>query len=190
MTENKKIRILIVDDDEMVRGNYVDVFKKNNFEVEEAVDGLDGLDRAIKNIPDIIFTGIIMPKMDGFGLKDALSKNVATANIPVVMSSHMGREEDRQKAKKSGIKDFIVLGLDRPNDVVKRIMVLLGPSAKKGYSIKINSTELSAPELAKDMLINEKFQCQKCGSDLTLSLTPSNVNKGEFLARIVCPKCK
>lgn len=89
---NKTKKILLVDDDEMIRGIYSEVFRNNGFEVEEARDGLEGLEKARSIIPDIIFTGIIMPKMEGFDLMEALKKNVATSQIPVFISSHLGRE--------------------------------------------------------------------------------------------------
>ena len=68
------LKILLVDDDETIRGMYDDIFKKEGFEVFEAIDGVDGLDKATKNIPDVIFTGIVMPTMDGFQLMEALKK--------------------------------------------------------------------------------------------------------------------
>jgi len=88
-----KTKILIVDDDVMTREMYVNVFKQSGYEVFEAGDGVDGLDVASRELPDVIFTGIIMPRMSGFELMEALRKAVATSKIPVVISSHIGREE-------------------------------------------------------------------------------------------------
>src|SRR5665647_2104757 len=106
--ENKKLKILIIDDDTETRNMYVEVFKKNDFEVEEAVDGMDGLEKTLKNIPDIVFSGIVMPRMDGFDLINSLKKNPATSQVPVVISSHLGKAEDEEKARGLGAKDFIV----------------------------------------------------------------------------------
>lgn len=54
--ENKKLKILIVDDDVDLREMYAEVFSNSNYEVIEAEDGVEGLDKATKEIPDIIFT--------------------------------------------------------------------------------------------------------------------------------------
>lgn len=185
--ENKKLKILLVDDDEPIRTTYADVFKKEGYEVTEAVDGLDGLERATEVMPDVIFTGIIMPRMDGFALKDALAKNVATANIPVVMSSHMGREEDRKKAQEMGVKDFFVLGMITPLQVAEKIngMFNLGE-----YKLSFNIGEMDAPRLADDFHINHNFECPECYSKMTLALRSVNPAEREFKAKLVCPKCQ
>jgi len=92
-------KILIIDDDNEVRKQYVDLFRKNDFEVLEAKDGVEGLNivKAEEGI-DVIFTGIIMPRMDGFKLISILKEDKMTANIPVVVNSHLGKEEDKEKS--------------------------------------------------------------------------------------------
>jgi PleD family two-component response regulator len=184
--ESKKIKILIVDDDESIRSMYVDIFKKENFEVEEAIDGLEGLDRATKNIPDIVFTGIVMPRMDGFGFIEALRKNVATAKVPVVISSHLGRSEDNEKAKELGVKDFIVRHMVTPKEAVERVKKVLGSG---DYKVKINSSELDAGQLAKDLHFKEDYKCGYCGADLILNLSVSDISSHEFRGKINCPNC-
>jgi len=184
--ENKQIKILIVDDDTDIREIYAEVFRKAGFNVTEANDGLEGLDKASKEIPDVIFTGIIMPRMDGFTMMDALKKNVATSKIPVVISSHMGREEDRKKAEKLGAKDFIVRGATSPNQAVERIKVLF---MEGSYSIEFDPYNLDAAKLAHDLNINKGFQCMECNERLVLKIHFDNPKEGLFNARFVCPKC-
>ncbi|HAT74013.1 MAG: chemotaxis protein CheY [Candidatus Moranbacteria bacterium GW2011_GWF2_36_839] len=184
--EDKKIKILIVDDDEIVRGTYADIFRQEGFEVSEAVDGLDGLDKATREIPDIIFSGIIMPRMDGFALKEALAKNVTTSSIPVMILSHMGREEDRVKAQELGVKDFIVQGMVMPKQVVERIRNIFG-SAK--YRIKFSANELDASKLAQEFHFGQKFECSNCQAEMVLELEVADIDKKEFKAKFVCPKC-
>lgn len=181
-------KILIVDDDLTIRNIYAEIFKRNNFEVLEAFDGLEGLDVATKELPDIIFTGIIMPRMDGFALKEALGKNVATAAIPVIMNSHMGRQEDRKKAMEMGIREFFVQGMVTPKEVVERVKVMFGNSVK-GYKLKFMPSELDAPELAKDLDYGDQFLCRDCGSPMVMELQVRDNTLSEFSARIVCPNC-
>lgn len=181
-----KIKILIVDDDEPIRAMYAEVFKKHNFEVEEAVDGVEGLDMATKNVPDIIFTGIIMPRMDGFGLMEALKKNVSTSNVPVVVSSHMGREEDKNKAREMGAKDFITRDFVTPNQAVERIMAIF---KVEEYRLKFSPGELDAVKLAKDMGSGENFQCASCGGQLVLAVKLKDAKTKECSAKFICPQC-
>lgn len=183
--DSKQIKILIVDDDTDIREIYVAVFRKDGFNVIEAKDGIEGLDMAIKEIPDVVFTGIIMPRMDGFTMMDALKKNVATSKIPVVISSHMGREEDKRKAEKLGAKDFIVRGTTSPKQAVERIKVLF---MEGDYAIEFDPYSLDAAKLARDLNI-ENFQCMECNEKLVLKIHLDNPKEGIFSARFVCPKC-
>jgi len=178
----KKKKILLVEDDNNTREMYKEVFQKNEFEVVEALDGLEGLDKAIKEKPDVIFTGIMMPKMDGFLMFDALKKNVATSQIPVVISSHMGREEDQKRAIEMGAKDFIPRDLNTPLQVMERIkaVVVLG-----SYKLKIDLNELDAKKLIAELNINENLKCDKCGGDLALSI----IRGQELKAKFICLKC-
>ncbi|MFA6383252.1 MAG: response regulator [Parcubacteria group bacterium] len=186
MAEDKKIKILIIDDDDATRSLYAEVFKRHGFDVAEAVDGVEGLDKASINIPDVIFTGIIMPRMDGFALMEALKKNMVTSSIPVAVSSHMGREEDQKRAKELGAGDFIPRDMNTPNEVVERIKVMLNLAK---YKIKFYTDELDALKLAQDMHLNEKFQCASCGGEAILSLHLKEVASHEFIAKFVCSKC-
>ncbi|MFZ2189129.1 MAG: response regulator [Candidatus Moraniibacteriota bacterium] len=183
---DKKYKILIVDDDAGTRSLYSDVFKAEGFKVIEAEDGLDGINKAIANIPDVIFTGIIMPKMDGFGMKEALSKNVATSNIPVVMSSHIGREEDRKKADEAGVKEFFVAGMITPKDVVARVVGLF---SQVKYKLKLNIKGGDISNLTKDLGLKEDFSCANCGEDLVLNIEMTNVERREFTGKIICLRC-
>lgn len=185
--EGKKYKILIVDDDSNIRGLYADVFRSENFEVIEAVDGLDGMEKATANKPDVIFTGIIMPRMDGFALKEALAKNVPTSNIPVVMSSHMGREDDRKRAVELGIKDFFVVGMVTPKEVVDRVIDLFG--AEK-YILKLRSDDGDILRLVRDLKLKGDFTCVTCGEGLVLSIKITNPATKEFSGKIICPRCE
>ena len=125
-----KKKILVVDDDPTQRDLYVDVFKAKGFDVLSAKDGLEGLEVALKEKPDLVFTGIIMPRMDGFEFVRNLRANVVTAKIHIMMFSHLGREEDRGKAKKLSDVVFLVKGMDGPADILKKVEELIDGSDK------------------------------------------------------------
>jgi len=181
-----KTKILIVDDDEDVRTLYADVFKEKGFEVIEAIDGVEGLDKAVKNAPDLIFTGIVMPRMDGFGLIEALKKNISTSNIPVMVSSHLGREEDRRRAEEAGAKDFIIFGYYTPYEIVERVRLLF---SKHEYEMRIIPDELGAKKLAEDLKIKKGLRCGKCDGELILSLKLADEKEKTFSAKLICIRC-
>ncbi len=183
-----KIRkILVIDDDQETRDMYADILREAGFQVAEAQDGLEGLDSATRETPDAIFTGIIMPRMDGFTMMEALKKNVATSSIPVIVSSHMGREEDRQKAVALGAKDFIVRYLTSPKEAADRIRHIF-ESAGSAFFVDFDAYAMDAQKLARESGINDDFQCMNCSQKMSLKLT-SVPDSGDFKAKFVCQNC-
>lgn len=179
-------KILLVDDDANTRGMYAEVFKVSGFETMEAEDGVDGLDKATKNMPDVIFTGIVMPRMDGFEMIEALKKNIMTCNVPVVISSHLGRETDRQRANMLGVKDFIVRDVTPPKEVVERVRAIF---AGGDYKIDINPYNMDAPSLAGMLGVNKNFQCMECNEKIIVKLKLLDPRDKKFEALFVCPHC-
>jgi len=179
------MKILIVDDDLEIRNNYKDTFLRLGFEVVEADDGLDGLDKAIKESPDVIFTGIMMPRMDGFSMMESLKKNVSTSKIPVVISSHMGRAEDEERAKSLGAKDFIVKNANPTAEVGQKIKNIF---KQKKYKISIDNSHPEAKSLASDLGISG-LKCKKCGGKMLLSLTVKDAENFSVEGKLICSEC-
>jgi two-component system, NtrC family, nitrogen regulation response regulator NtrX len=103
-------RILIIDDEKSIRRTLREILEYENFKVEEAQDGLEGLTMAQKEKFDIILCDIKMPKMDGM---EALEKLMdAAVDAPVVMISGHGNIETAVEAVKKGAYDFIQKPLD------------------------------------------------------------------------------
>jgi CheY-like chemotaxis protein len=121
-------KIVVADDDFRQRVLYVDLFRQNGFEVMPAEDGLDAWEQIQKTKPDLVFTGILMPRMTGFELIENLRKNTSTNLLPIIIFSHLGREEDREKAKKLGIA-FMVKGYDSPAKILEIVQGLVNPSS-------------------------------------------------------------
>lgn len=186
--ENKKLKMLLIDDDNELLEMYSEIFQNANFDVSIASDGLEGLDKATKKLPDVIFTGIVMPRMDGFAMMEALQKTVMTSNIPVVISSHMGREEDRIRAEKLGAKDFIVRDTTRPVEVVSRINFLFTEAGKE-YKLEFNPYAYDAQKLAKELNFHANFQCLECNEKLVLNMKLIDAKNHIFEAKFVCPGC-
>ena len=181
--KNKKV--LLVDDDVFTREMYADVFRQSGYAVIEASDGVEGVDMATKERPDVIFTGIVMPRMDGFTLIETLKKNTITASIPVFMSSHLGREEDRKRADTLGVKDFIVRDFTTPAEVVNIVSSVF--SAGGEYVVDFDKYNLDAQRLARNLRLNENFQCLECNESVLLKLRVGE--RGMHTAMFVCPQC-
>ncbi len=180
-----KRKVLIVDDDVFTREMYADIFRQSGFEVLEANDGVEGVDVATTKMPDVIFTGIVMPRMDGFTLIETLKKNVLTANIPFFMSSHLGREEDRKRANDLGVKEFIIRDFTTPGEVVDLVSAIFAEGSE--YALDFDKYNLDAQRLARDLSFNGHFQCAECNEPMILKLQVGA--KGVHTTQFVCPRC-
>lgn len=185
MKTEKNKKILVIDDHNETREIYADLFKRNGFEVVEAKDGIEGLDKATSEEGiDIIFTGIVMPRMDGFQMMEALKKNTATSNIPIFVNSHLGKEDDKKKALELGAKDFIVKGMIPLNEIVSRMLHQIG---EKSYLLKIDPFDLDGQQLIQDFNLPDNLICDNCGVTLAIKL---DYQKGDdFRAKLICPEC-
>ena len=181
----KKYKILIVDDDDIVRETYLQVFRNRGFDAIGAKDGLEGIDIATKENPDVILTGIVMPRMDGFQLISALRENVGTKDIPIAIISHLGREEDRRRAKEMEIEHFIIQGSMTPLEVVDKLKSLI--ASGNSFRIGFDYFGWDAPSLSKKMNFSD-FECPNCRNKMILELTPKPDGES-FDAYLKCPKC-
>lgn len=182
MTE--KQRILLVDDDIPTRNVYAEFLREAGFLVTEAKDGVEAMEKATDVVPDLVFTGIAMPRMDGFTLVETLRKNVATARTPVVFLSHLGREEDRKHAEASKVNDFIVRDTTSPREVVARLKAQL--SAHE-YLLAVDSKSFDGQKFAKDFGLHPDFLCETGeGTRYVLRIRKADSQGKHFDAELIC----
>jgi len=111
-------RILIIDDERAIRRALREILEFEGFEVDEAEQGKEGVEKATNKLYDVIFCDIKMPQMDGMEVLAAL--NSAKVDAPVIMISGHGNIDTAVQAIKSGAFDFIEKPLD-----LNRILVTL-----------------------------------------------------------------
>jgi DNA-binding response OmpR family regulator len=99
-------KVLIIDDEIKLREALVELFSFIGYQIVEAQDGLDGLEKVKSHHPDLIICDIMMPKLDGYGfLKKHLASEQAT--IPVVLLTAKTEEIDEIIGKELGAKEYI-----------------------------------------------------------------------------------
>lgn len=184
--------VLIIDDGDNTRERYKSIFMDNGFDVLEARDGIEGLNIATEKIPSLVFTGIIMPKMDGFDLIKHLRGDVKTAKIPIMIISHLGRQEDKIKAQELGIRDFIVMDFTPPADIVKRAKLLIEADKEPPkYFLNVDEIGLDAAKLTRDFNLPAYLRCERHYDEkMILSMSADPENPGEFKAKFICPQEK
>jgi CheY-like chemotaxis protein len=100
-------RILVVDDVPENRSVIVDFLAPLGFEVVEAVDGQEGVEKALEHKPDLIITDLAMPRLSGIEMMQEIRKIPELSSVPIIVSSASAFETDRQKSLKAGGNDFI-----------------------------------------------------------------------------------
>ena len=118
-------KVLIVDDGITMRMFYRDVLEKAGFDVEEAANGVEGLERMLGGRFDLIVVDINMPKMDGYEFVSQLRKDPHCVAIPVMTVSTEDKEHDKVRAYEAGANFYMVKPV-RPDEFEQAAMLFPG----------------------------------------------------------------
>lgn len=123
--EEKKLRILLIEDEEMLSSMYKTKFEKEGFDVDLASDGEDGIDKSQSNEYDIFLIDIILPKLNGFAVLKSIRGIKKYKDTPVLMLTNLGQDEDVKKGKSLGASDYLVKANFTPSQILEKINSLL-----------------------------------------------------------------
>lgn len=119
------MKILLVEDDEMLHNMYTQKFKKKGYDVLSAYNGAEGVKMAQAEEPDLILLDIIMPKMDGFVALKKIRKSKNIGGTPVIILTNLGQEEDIKKGKELGADDYFIKANHTPAEVVEKVETVI-----------------------------------------------------------------
>lgn len=122
--------ILVVEDEEDIADLVAFNLRRNEFQVELAHDGIQGLAKAKEIKPDLIVLDVMMPGLDGFRVFKELRIDKSTRTIPVIMLTARGQTEDRIQGLELGAEDYVTKPFS-PRELVLRIKNLLKRSTRK-----------------------------------------------------------
>ena len=125
MNENKKTKVLIIEDDSYISDMYRIKLESENFEVATAEDGIIGIKMLKKQKPDIILLDVVMPKMDGFDVLKTIKKNVELKEVPVVLLTNLSQKENVERGFELGADSYIIKAHFTPSEVVEKIKGIL-----------------------------------------------------------------
>jgi len=106
-SEDESPLVLIVEDHTDIRTHLREKLE-DSFRIMEANDGIVGLDKAIENIPDLILTDLMMPRMNGVEMCNKLKTDERTSHIPVIMLTAKAEEEDKLAGLETGADAYII----------------------------------------------------------------------------------
>jgi two-component system alkaline phosphatase synthesis response regulator PhoP len=107
MPEETK-KILVVEDDRVLRRVLVDNLKSENLIVFDAEDGMDGLEKAKKEHPDLILLDIVMPRMDGIATLEKLRQDEWGKTAHVVMLTNLSETEKIAQVSEWGVTEYLI----------------------------------------------------------------------------------
>ena len=100
-------KILLIEDDQIMRENTAEILELDNFEVHTAENGKLGCTKAKELLPDLIICDIMMPVLDGYGVLHVLSKDPHTAGIPFIFLTAKAEKSDMRKGMQLGADDYL-----------------------------------------------------------------------------------
>jgi CheY-like chemotaxis protein len=119
------MKILIIDDDEMISEIWSIALKKEGYEVITAMNGKDGINEAKTKLPNLILIDQIMPDIKGNDLLRMLKDDPQTKAIPVAVVSNYNESQLMQDSIQAGAIDYILKYQIEPQDLVNKVKTLI-----------------------------------------------------------------
>ena len=144
------MRILIVDDEKLIRDVIKEYLSLEGYEVEEAEDGSEAVEKAMSEDYDLIIMDIMMPNKDGY---QACKEIKQKKNIPFIMLSARGEEYDKLIGFDLGIDDYVTKPFS-PKELVARVKAILKRTNNEEVLLKFGG--LVIDDKAHDVYVDDK----------------------------------
>jgi len=105
-------KILIIDDDPDALETMSAILETRDYQVFTALSGSEGIDKAVKEKPDLIIMDVMMPGLDGFATCKMIKENEETKDIPVILITGKELVHDMEKVRAAGAKEFMIKPID------------------------------------------------------------------------------
>jgi two-component system sensor histidine kinase and response regulator WspE len=122
----KRKRVLVVDDSLTVREVERKLLGNLGYDVEVAVDGMDGWNAVRTGHFDLVVTDIDMPRMDGIELVTLINKDPNLKSLPVMVVSYKDRDEDRRRGLEAGAAYYLTKGSFHDETLLQAVVDLIG----------------------------------------------------------------
>ena len=143
------MKILVVDDEALIREVIKEYLSIENYIVDEASNGEEAVSKALENDYSLIIMDIMMPKMDGYQACREIKKT--KNNIPFIMLSARSEEYDKLIGFELGIDDYVTKPFS-PKELVARVKAVIKRTSGDGANLKFGKLEIN--DMAHDVLVN------------------------------------
>lgn len=155
-------KILIIEDNTDVRENLAEILELSNYQAITAENGKIGVDKALRDNPDLILCDVMMPELDGFGVLHILGRNPKTSDIPFVFLTAKSERDDFRRGMSLGADDYIVKPFDDEQLLqtiearLRKSERLRSASAQSGGSLESFINEAKASEMLQSLSTNRE----------------------------------
>ena len=152
-----RLRVLLVDDSALIHKHTVPLLTAAGYDVTEAWDGAEALEKLRLERADLVLTDVEMPRLDGYALCMALKHDPATADIPVIICSSLGEASDLERGFDVGADDYLVKPVV-PEELVSRLHSLLATRMLSGRErVLVVDDSAAIRHLVSDCLRRQGF---------------------------------
>jgi CheY-like chemotaxis protein len=120
-------KVLVVDDDDVIRQLISVNLQLEGFDVHTAVDGVDCLEQVREICPDVITLDVMMPRLDGWEVATRLRADPETAKIPIVLLTARAQESDMRRGTRIGVDAYLTKPFD-PDELIATVRRLADSS--------------------------------------------------------------
>lgn len=124
-------KILIVEDDTFVMDIYHTKLLQEGYEVVEAGNGIEAMERLKEGIPDLMLLDIVMPYMDGMEVLKKVKQDERLKKIPIILLSNLSQKEEITEGLELGANDYLVKSHFTPSEVLEKIESYFKENGKK-----------------------------------------------------------
>jgi len=180
--------LLIVEDNPDLR-NYITGLLDQDYNITQAINGLEGLDMAKNAIPDLIISDVMMPKMDGYELCEKLKTDLSTDHIPIILLTAKATHENKLEGLQTGADAYLTKPFDE-KELKVRIKNLIdhrkkiqkkcqNESFSSSKDVKVTSVQQKFIQRIKDVIENnidnDQFSVEDLGE--TIGMSRSQVHR-------------
>jgi len=179
--------LLIIEDNEDVRF-FIAQRLMNQFQIIEAMDGVEGVAMAMEHTPDLIICDIMMPRMNGYEVTKELKSRVETSHIPIILLTAKATREEKLEGLEQGADDYLIKPFDSRELQIKTNNIVESSRKIQSYLSNHLVTESSrivknsvdkqflenAYHILEDNLANEQFGVEDFAKQLGMSSTNLN----------------
>jgi len=189
-TTNEKDTVLIVEDNAELL-NFLASKLRNSFTVLTATDGEEALRLALKAVPNLVLSDLMMPQLDGIQLTDKLKTDIRTSHIPIVLLTAKNEQETRIDGLKTGADDYLTKPFST-EELLVRITNLITQRKKLAdrfhERILAGASPFSEPSLDDKFLRKVKEVVEEHISDFTFSVErlaeETNLSRAQLLRKL------